>query len=204
MIKRIEIAVSVATLATSANAAIIGIAAKPFDINGRELEYPVCYGRAFSKTADATISILEGFDFNSESVNKLRNASKEVQRLYGCNFSIKYVLDEFEKYITEVESLNKADEVNAWFDEPTHQVEVLRNAYNRLYEKGHALPWLTCNTRDAKTFVKEGLALLADDAKEKPSFNYCAGDTVREVEKIAHDVCWVREQLLNGMYGSDR
>lgn len=171
MKQRINIVVDIETLSRQSDAAILSIAAVPFNPDGgpfvsgmATLEkegdlflHDVAELEPFYEVINATSCALHGMHFDMDTVNwwARQNASAKAELLIHEPMSIGEALNAFHNYLVGMQNAYDAD-IIVWVQGTDFDLPILKNAYRRVM-KDAELPWKYWQQRDARTFILCGL-----------------------------------------------
>lgn len=198
MKKVVNIAVDIETLSRRSTAAIIGIAAKPFSLGNNT----VVEGSVFNQPVDATSCAMQGLDFDPDTVEWWGKQSEEVKKQFQYPCSLWYALRGLTEFIEGVKRTNEADNVAIWCQGSDFDIPILRNAFV-VVNKDRAektVPWKHTDVRDARTFIYEGVSLIAPDVENPYSVipsnpEWAKHNALSDCDQLIHNVTWVYERL---------
>lgn len=176
----INIVVDIETLSLQSDAAIVSIAAVPFNPRGLVGERPSfskvfeVYPReaeetlgSFYEVVNATSCALAGMHIDMDTVQwwSKQDESAKAELLYREPLTIGHAMNAFHNYI---ESIKKAHDVEVivWAQGSDFDFPILTNAYSKVM-KDAKLPWHYRNKRDARSIVLDNLERLYG-VEEKP------------------------------------
>lgn len=199
MKKVINIAVDTETLSKRSTAAVIGIAARAFDpdggcVTGEDKEFHI--------SIDATSCAMLGMDFDPGTVDWWSRKPEEVKKQFESTESIQSALRKLGIFIGDIKLENEADIVRVWCQGTDFDIPILRNAYvlanNDREEK--TIPWKYSEVRDSRTYILEGIRLIAPDCDDPYSIipkrsDWKKHDAPSDVDQLIHNVQWVTRKL---------
>lgn len=167
MKQRINIVVDIETLSLSTEAAILSIAAVPFNPNGGPFEggqclvekegdlflHDVAELEPFYEVINATSCALQGMHIDMNTVNWWAGQSEEAKAelLSREPMRIGEAMNAFHNYLVGMQNAYDA-EIIVWAQGSDFDFPVLKNAYRRVM-KDAELPWKYWQQRDARTFI---------------------------------------------------
>lgn len=194
MKKYIDIAVDIETLSCQSDAAIISLAAVPFDKSAEKLEQVYVDGRYYYEVVNATTCAMAGMHFDTSTVAFWQSQPDEAKRdFYTVNAaSIREALEGFVDYL---EQLKQGDDVElriwcqgAHFDEP-----ILRNAILKVL--GTCPPWDYRSVRDARTYILEAIAEKRPEEEDPYSL-------LPKLDGVKHNALWDARQLAVNVWAA--
>ena len=198
MKKILDIAIDIETLSLRPTAAIISIAASPFDLDG--------YGKPvesepFFTTVDASSCAMYGLDFADGTIKWWSEQSDEAKKpfLEGNSVPLKDALFELNQAFEVWKSEHKADGVRVWMQGTDFDGPILKNAYIVVFgekrSKGEieAMPWRHDEVRDSRTFILEHMRLFHPNEEKPysvipPLGNQVKHDAYGDVMTLIHNV----------------
>lgn len=198
MKKVVNIAVDIETLSKRSTAAIIGIAAKAFSLGANKVKERA----EFKYAVDATSCAMLGMDFDNATVEWWSKKPAAVKEQFSYGYNIKHVLGELGKFLCDVKKENEAEEVVVWCQGTDFDISILRNAFvlanNDREEK--TIPWKFTNVRDSRTFIHEGVRLIAPSVDDPYSLipenkGWVEHDAMSDCDQLIHNVTWVNDRL---------
>lgn len=174
----INIVVDIETLSLQSDAAIVSIAAVPFNPNGQipKEDEPVEFGvfdllmrghdgstsilgddDYFYEVVNATSCALVGMDFETETIKwwEKKNEETKADLLNREPMNIGAAINSLHNYLEGMKIAYKAD-IKVWAHGSDFDFPILKNAYRKTMEKV-AFPWEYDNQRDARTHILETL-----------------------------------------------
>lgn len=196
----VNIAVDIETLSKRPTAAIISIAARVFTLDGG----PITSDIVFRQSVDATSCAMYGFDIDPATVDWWSRQDDELKEQFKENVSIKSALENFAVYIDDALNMNNAVNAHIWCQGTDFDISILRNAYvvvNKDREEKN-IPWNYSDVRDSRTFIQEGVKLLAPELEDPYSFipkdeGWVKHDAMSDVNRLIKNVQYVYRQLQN-------
>ena len=173
----INIVVDVETLSLESDAAIISIAAVPFNPVVDELNsFDVFQVRPegaseplseFYEVVNATSCALQGMHIDMETVNwwSRQKPEAKAELLSRQPLNIGEAMNAFHNYLEGMKKAYDADIV-MWSQGSDFDFPIIANAYNKVL-KGTRLPWDYRDKRDARSIVLDGLEMMYG-REEKP------------------------------------
>lgn len=154
MEKVIHVAVDLETLSLQPDAAIISIAAVPFDPEKSKI---FIRDKCFYEAVNATTCAFFGMRFDMDTVEWWADRSEEAKaELLNMRWlSIGDAMHSFHSYLEEQKEKHNA-ELRIWAQGSDFDIPVLRNAYAKVLP-GMELPWKYTGVRDVRTYVLETL-----------------------------------------------
>ncbi len=205
--KILDIAIDIETLSRKPTAAIIAIAARPFNIEGwGDDEKPI--GEPFNKTADASSCAMYGLDFDKGTIQYWSKQSKRAkdQFLYGWAAPIKVALENLKDAIEKWKTGYHATDLRVWMQGTDFDGAVLRNAYITIFDddktmgENESLPWKHDELRDSRTFIVEHMRRFHPEAENPYSAIPPLGGLTKhvaddDVKQLIHNVqfCWYEQ-----------
>lgn len=155
--KLIDVTFDLESLSLASNAAVLQIAAVAFDryaIDGEEL-FPKSLPD-FEAKVDIRSCVMDGFDFSPATVKWWSEKPQEVKNevLSGDCYPLPDVVGSFCEWLTDIQTLTKADIVLLWAQGSDFDISVLRTIL-RTYGMEKKFPIPYHNFRDARTFIAE-------------------------------------------------
>lgn len=155
----INVAVDIESLSLRADAAILSIAAVPFDISpevsGQADRNPFLKfkDKNFYEVINATTCALHGMDFDMETVRWWASKSEDTKAclLSETPLGIVEALSSFHAYLESLKEEYQG-ELHIWAQGTDFDIAVLRNAYRNIMP-GTPTPWHYKNVRDSRTFI---------------------------------------------------
>ena len=165
----LDVTIDFETCALSANAAVMQLAAVPFQRNPEEFSYKNVFDRdmpTFNARVDLRSCVMDGFDFDKETLKwwaeKPQVLKDEV--MGGDCYPLKEVMEQFAEWLVDISSDKESPVIVLWAQGADFDIAILRNVF-RKYQL--TLPVAFHNFRDARTFIIEnGAALLLDHPEE--------------------------------------
>lgn len=174
----INIVVDIETLSLQSDAAIVSIAAVPFNPNGqipkgdepvefevldpcvRDAEGEICFiglHRHFYEVINATSCALHGMHIEMDTVNWWEKKSEEakVDLLNRTPMNIGEAMNAFHNYLEGMKNAYNA-EIKIWAQGSDFDFPILKNAFRKTM-KDVSLPWKYELQRDARTYILEKL-----------------------------------------------
>lgn len=154
------------TLSKRPFAALIQIAAKPFNLDGSEVTQadgtPLTHP-SFSVDIDATSCAMYGMDFEQDTVewwSKNKPANDYFKDVHYVQ-QIRYALSDFVGQMEEWCRATGADELIVWCQGTDFDIAIMREAFRRVFGSEDKLPWKFKNVRDARTYFLEAARIFA-------------------------------------------
>lgn len=193
--KHIDITFDLETCATTANAAVMQVAAVPWDRTAKESPFSVQYGEvtvdypyyvSFNEHIDLRSCVVDGFDFDMATVKWWADQSDKAKKAVadGLAEPIEEVFIRFIEWMESMKRETKAESVCLWCQGMDFDGAILRNICKKYdlelpirYQQFRdartviletAVAWVT---RD-KTLVKDGKLLTPEDILKKPCLAY--------------------------------
>lgn len=191
----IDITIDFETCATTANAAVMQVAAvawdrtakeSPFSVQNGEVTVDYPYYVSFNEHIDLRSCVVDGFDFDMATVEWWANQSDKAKKAVtdGLAEPIEEVFIRFIEWMESVKRDTKAESVCLWCQGMDFDGAILRNICKKYdlelpfrYQQFRdartviletAVAWVT---RD-KTLVKDGKLLTPEDILKKPCLAY--------------------------------
>lgn len=170
MRKVLDIAIDIETLSLRPTAAIMSIAASPFEIDG--FGKPVEF-EPFFRTVDVSSCAMYGFDFSNSTIEWWSRQSDEAKKpfLEGGSVPIKDALFELNQAFEGWQTEAMADGVRVWMQGTDFDGPILKNAYIVVFGdhwiKGEveSMPWKHDEVRDSRTFILEHMRMFHPEAE---------------------------------------
>lgn len=190
------------TLSRRPSAAIIQIAAVPFNMDGSCAKTK--NGEVlptFDEYVDATTCAMYGMDFDMETVEwwaknfPANNGFK--YKLYKEPLAIQAALDKFVAALSDLLQISGADELKVWCQGTDFDIALLREAFRIVKGSDKDIPWKYRNVRDARTYFLEAAALFAPNDPDPYSLITIDGvkhDALADCEWSIKAVQWAYEK----------
>lgn len=206
MEKEINIAVDIETLSTKPTAAIIGIAAKVFDFK-EDGDSLLLDGSSIRYAIDATSCAMYGLDFDQKTVEWWSKKPQEAKEQFLDTISIRCALVRFIEFIQKEKEKEHADKVLIWCQGTDFDISILRNAFAKVYgdSSEEIIPWKHADVRDSRTFILEGIRLIAPNEEKPYSLiprrnDWNKHDALSDCLQLIHNVRWVNKELNERIY----
>lgn len=157
---KLDIMLDLETLSLKPTAAIIQIAAIPFDKREKTLSgnVPKPFNKQFVVNVDATTCAMFGLSFDKETLDWWANQSLEAKNcFFKGGVSLTNALCSLNENINEWLDDAYADEAIIWSEGTDFDAVIIRNAYRVV---GELMPWKYNSVRDVRTYVNEIERLL--------------------------------------------
>lgn len=153
----IDITFDMETCATTANAAVMQVAAVAWDRSAKENPFSVCDGFAvvsFNEHIDLRSCVVDGFDFDQTTVNWWANQTDKAKKAVTAGLAepIEEVFCRFIEWIIQVKRDTKAESVCLWCQGMDFDGAILRNICHK-YDL--ELPFPYQQFRDCRTLILE-------------------------------------------------
>ena len=201
----VNILIDFETAAKSERAAILSIGAVPFVLPSENILFidPVTGGNLifsdvlrrdcgeFFTTINATSCVMEGMEFDQDTVNWWSRQSPEAKSQFSSDTnSLMNVEQAFIALINFIRSIKQKYECDIciWTQGTDFDIPKLRYCCTRIAEISEDnLPWRYNAVRDARTYVLEGLALLFGRKPVKEAYKDIP-DNPEAASLVTHDV----------------
>lgn len=218
--KKLNVVVDIETLSLKPDAAIISIAALPFNLDRDVLNYDGLYGYSgvpafdeltkgtscpeeflpFYETIDATSCAMAGLSFDMETVEFWSEMPDEAKSaiLDTPRVSIRQALEDFVAYLENLKGRHQADELVIWVQGSDFDIPVLKNAMYKVLElTPDTLPWKHRNIRDARTYMLETLSLWHPDKSVEDLYKELLSYKELVKHNSLHDCMWTALNIIN-------
>lgn len=155
----VNVAVDIETMSLRPDAAIVSLAAVPFNPDSGMGVSPFLEG-SFYEVVNATTCALYGMRFDMDTVLWWAGRSDEekAELLSLTPLGINEVMESFHSYLEGVKEKQDA-ELHVWAQGSDFDIPILKNAYS-LVLPGIEYPWKYGGLRDSRTFILETLGLI--------------------------------------------
>lgn len=203
MTKYLNVMIDTETLSRRPSAAIIQIAAVPFNMDGSRATTkngdPLS---AFDEYVDATSCAMYGMAFDMETVewwakNTPANDCFKY-KLYDEPLVIHVALDKFVAALVDWLQTSDADELKVWCQGTDFDIALMREAFRIVKGSDLDIPWKYRNVRDARTYFLEAAALFAPDDPDPYSLITIDGvkhDALADCDWSIKVVQWAYEKI---------
>ena len=155
----VNVVVDVETMSLRPDAAIVSLAAVPFDPEC-SLEGMPFLEECFYEVVNATTCALYGMRFDMDTVSwwAARSEEEKAELLSLPPLGIGAAMESFHAFLEGLKEKH-GSELHIWTQGSDFDIPVLKNA-NSLVLPGVALPWSYRGIRDSRTFVLETLGMV--------------------------------------------
>lgn len=162
--KIIDVTIDLETCSLAANAAVMQVSAVAWNRHATDAdELFVKNISAFDARVDLRSCVMDGFDFDRETIKWWSNKPQELKDeiTNGDCYPIKEVFEQFAQWMTEAKEYSQAVVVCLWAQGADFDIAILRHVLNKY---GIKLPIGYRDFRDARTFIAEvGSRMLLED-----------------------------------------
>lgn len=183
--KVLDIAVDLETLSSKPNAAIIAIAARPFEFGSSEEIQD-----SLQVTVNATSCAMYGLNFEMETVKWWSKNEQNAVFKRGLDVSVDVAITKFRDFVKREKEKFKADELRIWCQGTDFDIPILKNIFGLVL--CDSVPWSHTNVRDSRTYIFEGMRLLypnIDDPYSKiPKHEWKRHSCLSDVDNLIFNV----------------
>lgn len=199
----INILIDLETAAKTERAAILSIGAVPFILPSDDVYYAdnetggtsslskaVSEVQPYFAAINATSCIMEGMEFDQDTVNWWSRQSNEAKNQFADNDRVKNIEQAFIGLVEYIRNIKQkfGCEIQIWTQGTDFDVPKIRYCCTKIAEiPEDQLPWKYNAVRDARTYVLEGLAILHGRKPTKDAYKDIPADPHADTI-ISHDV----------------
>ena len=198
MKKILDIAIDIETLSLRPTAAIISIAASPFDLDGygKPIEY-----KSYFTTVDASSCAMYGLDFDKGTIKWWSEQSDEAKKPFigGVSVPLRQALFELNQSFEVWKSESDVDRLRVWMQGADFDGPILQHAYLVVFGEKmsqgeiEAMPWRHDEVRDSRTYILEHMRLFHPEVENPYSViptlcNQVKHDAYGDVMTLIHNV----------------
>lgn len=191
-----DIAVDIETLSCRSDAAIISLAAVPFNKSADKLEQVYVDGKYYYEVVNATTCAMAGMHFDLATVEFWKSQPDEAKQDFYTDHAVS-IRESLEGFVDYLEQLKQGRDVElriwcqgAHFDEP-----ILHNAIRNVL--GIQPPWDYRGVRDARTYILEAVAERHPEEDDPYSL-------LPKLDGVKHNALWDARQLAVNVWAAKR
>ena len=205
--KNLNVMLDLETLSLRPTAAIIEIAAEPFNLDGSEVtkfDGKPLSTRNFERSVDATTCAMYGFDFDQETIKWwANNAPANHHFTFNYGSPIETVLMNLAKTINEWKKETGFEIAHIWAQGADFDIAILRYAFSVVLGSDYKLPWKHDNVRDARSYFLEAAAMFKPNVPKPTDLIVVDGvhhtalaDVWWSIKAVQTAYGWINEVLL--------